>query len=70
MKKVFFGLVALLLSGSAMAQVKFADLTLDEAIAKAKVENKRVMVMGSATWCSPCKYIETNLFPSEELGSI
>ena len=50
MKKIFHVVVMLLISSSLMAQVKFEQGDLKEAIAKAKAENKLVMIMGSATW--------------------
>ena len=50
MKKLFFAVVMLLASSSLMAQVQFETGNLKEAIAKAKAENKIVMIMGSATW--------------------
>ena len=50
MKKIFYVVVMLLITSSVMAQVKFEPGNLKEAIAKAKAENKIVMIMGSATW--------------------
>lgn len=50
MKKISFVLLFLLVSVSAMAQVKFQDLAIKEAVAKAKAENKLVMILASTTW--------------------
>ena len=50
MKRIFSVIVMLLISSSLMAQVQFETGNLKEAIAKAKAENKLVMIMASATW--------------------
>ena len=68
MKKLFFAVAMLFLSSSVMAQVEFENGSLKEAIAKAKADNKLIMVMGSATWWGPCKGLERNVFPTSEAG--
>ena len=51
MKKIIFFVAAILLtSSSLMAQMKFETGNLTESIAKAKSENKLVMIMVSSTW--------------------
>jgi len=50
MKKIILSLVAALFSFSAMGQVVYQNLSLDQAIEKAKATNKLVMVICSATW--------------------
>ncbi len=50
MKKIILALVAVVSVSALFAQVKYSDLSLSEAIVKAKSENKKVLVMGSATW--------------------
>lgn len=54
--------------GSSFAGVDFLDLTLDEAKAKAKSENKLLFIDVYATWCGPCKYLDRKVFPDDELG--
>lgn len=49
--------------------VNFENLTLKEALAKAKAENKLVFVDCSTTWCCSCKYMDKNVFPLEEAGT-
>ncbi len=49
-------------------QTNFQELTLDEAYAKAKAENKLVFVDLYTSWCAPCKYMAQNVFPDAELG--
>ena len=48
--------------------VNFEDLTFDEALAKAKAENKLVFMDCYTQWCGPCKYMTTNIFPQKEAG--
>lgn len=48
--------------------VNFEELTLQEAIAKAKAENKLVFLDGYTTWCGPCKHMTENIFPQKEAG--
>ncbi len=50
MKKSVLLLALLLLSFATSAQVKIFTGKLDDALLKAKAENKDVMVMASATW--------------------
>ncbi len=57
-----------MISQFASAQVVFQDLTLDEAAAKAKKENKLIFVDVYATWCRPCKMLDSEVFPNTELG--
>ena len=50
MRKLLFIMMTLLVSSNVMAQVQFESGNLKESIAKAKAENKIVMIMCSATW--------------------
>lgn len=70
MKKLFI-IAGLLLAGltQAMAQgITFEHGSLDEAIAKAKAENKIVFIDGYAVWCGPCKQMANTVFMDEEVG--
>ncbi|WP_158267071.1 thioredoxin family protein [Chitinophaga niastensis] len=42
---------------------------LDEALAKAKVEDKLVFVDFYTSWCGPCKALSNEVFPLAEVGS-
>ena len=64
MRKIFFGLLFVLLTQMVNAQVSLYEGSLSEALAKAKKENKLVMVIGSTTWCGPCKHL-TNVVLQE-----
>lgn len=48
--------------------IEFQELGLNEAIEKAKQENKLVFVDVFAVWCGPCKYLSREIFIDEDLG--
>ena len=70
MKKAFtFMLACLFTSFSAFSQgVHFEHLTLQEALNKAKTENKLVFMDCYTTWCGPCIYMTDKIFPQKEVG--
>lgn len=69
-------ITSLLLTGSALlaaqepAQggISFEHGTWTEALAKAKKENKLIMLDAYASWCGPCKWMAKNIFPQKEVG--
>lgn len=70
MKKLFVIVTCLMCSVMLFAQggVDFQHLTFDEALAKAKAEKKLVFMDCYTTWCGPCKYMTTKIFPQEKAG--
>jgi len=50
--------------------IKFSHITLNEAIKKAKEENKLVFVDFFTSWCAPCKAMEKGVFPLPEVGNV
>ena len=47
---------------------QFFQGTFAQALAKAKKENKKLMVDCYTLWCGPCRYMATNVFPNDTLG--
>ncbi|TAL58582.1 MAG: DUF255 domain-containing protein [Bacteroidetes bacterium] len=48
--------------------IYFERGTFSEILAKAKKENKMVMVDAYTTWCGPCKWMVKNIFPNDTVG--
>ena len=46
----------------------FYDITVEEALAKAKAENKYVLINFHTSTCVPCKKMEMEVFPTPECG--
>lgn len=69
MKKLTTLIAALIISCAAFAQgIEFEHGTFDEALAKAKAENKLVFMDCYTTWCGPCKYLAKEIFTQKEVG--
>lgn len=47
---------------------QFFKGTFAQALAKAKKENKKLMVDCYTLWCGPCRHMAKNVFPDENLG--
>lgn len=43
--------------------------TWEKVKAKAKAENKHIFVDAFTTWCGPCKYMSSTIFPQEKVGT-
>lgn len=79
MKKILLALMFLPLLGMAQATTKAntgesaVGLKLEqgswkEILAKAKAENKFIIMDCMTTWCGPCKHMDKNVFPLKETG--
>lgn len=70
MKKLISIFAFIVLSFTAFCQggVNFEHLTFDEALAKARTENKFVFMDCYTSWCGPCKYMAETIFPQEKAG--
>lgn len=47
--------------------IHWQRLSLDEAVAKAKVENKHILIYFTAKWCGPCQQMEQTVFPDNKV---
>jgi len=55
--------------GASAEGIAFEHISLDEALAKAKAENKPLFIDVYATWCGPCKYLSREVFVEDDLGA-
>ena len=68
-----FTIVMLIVAGFAFISssqgIQFhQDISLEEAITKAKQEGKLIFIDAYATWCGPCKYLSKNIFTQKSVG--
>ncbi len=62
---IFLFLSSNLLTGQGM---EFFHGSIEEALEEAKKENKLIFVDAYTTWCGPCRRMQNNIFPQEEVG--
>jgi len=69
-KNIILCLIALLFTLTSYAQsgIKFEEDSWAMIVSKAKAEKKLIFLDAYTTWCGPCKLLQVNVFPNEELG--
>jgi len=69
MKKILI-IALMLFAGSVSAQegIQFFQGSWNEALAKAKAENKLIFVDIYTSWCGPCKLMAKDIFPLRSVG--
>lgn len=71
MKNLWIALIfaPTILLAQAKEGVRFEEgLTWQQAVAKARQQNKYIFVDAYATWCGPCKKMEKEVFPLRNVG--
>lgn len=68
MKILLTALVMLFTFSISYSQVNFEHISYNEALAKAKKENKIIFIDCWASWCGPCKALIKKTFPLKEVG--
>lgn len=72
MKRILFNIILMLVPLMSWAQhtpTQFFKGTFAQALAKARQENKHVMVDCYTLWCGPCRHMSANVFPNDTLGA-
>ena len=67
-KTGILGVCLLSISQLGQSQVNFQTISFDEALKKAKEENKMVFVDVYTTWCGPCKKMDSQVFSNADVG--
>ena len=60
---------AILSTGANSQSVHFEPLTWQQALGKARKENKILFIEMYTTWCTYCRQMEQNVFPASEAGN-
>lgn len=70
MRKMFVLLYIVLFAGHGLSAqgILFGQGSWDEALTKAKVENKLLFVDVCTSWCGPCKRMARDVFTREKVG--
>ena len=70
MRKVVLLLTLIFSSTTVFTQgIEFFQGSWNDALAKAKAENKIIFVDFYTTWCAPCKFMTASVFTDKEVGA-
>jgi thiol-disulfide isomerase/thioredoxin len=71
---IFLFLCCIIIQHSAVAQNKtgvyFTDSSWQTLLVKAKNEHKLIFMDAFTTWCGPCKWMDKNVFPDENVAAV
>ncbi|WP_430809676.1 MULTISPECIES: thioredoxin family protein [unclassified Carboxylicivirga] len=73
MKKIAIALLMCLsiIGADLYAQgINFEHITFEEALVKAKKENKLIFIDFYTVWCAPCKMLAKTVFPDSKVGEL
>ena len=71
MKKLLTAFCALFITVTLIAQgIDFEHCSFEEALNKAKTENKLIFMDCYTVWCGPCKALAKHVFPQKEVGDV
>src|SRR3954465_2175913 len=67
-KLIIFLLIVILSVTSAYSQIHFEQLSWQQALGKARQENKMIFIDVYATWCTYCRQMDANILSLPEVG--
>lgn len=70
MKKLLLVCAFALASVAGWSQMTFATGSLADGLKAAEKENKYVFVDVYTTWCGPCKFMSSTIFPDKAVGDL
>lgn len=69
MKRIYLLVACVCICMVAFSQgIRFENISVAEALKKAKKEKRLVFVDMTANWCGPCQYVARTLFKEQEVG--
>lgn len=69
MKKFVTFLSVLFFSATSYSQIHFEPLSWQQALGKARKENKMIFINVYTTWCTYCKQMDATVFSLAEVGN-
>jgi thioredoxin-related protein len=69
MKKLLsISFAVLAIANAGYSQIKFENISLADAMTKAKAEKKKIFVDVYTSWCGPCKVLDRDVFSNAKVG--